>query len=68
VTYLTEELKSLLDAQLEWVEALQKRLGRIIPFLFPHFANGRRYMAGDQREDYRKAWQSACGPRECLGC
>jgi len=59
VVYLTPELKALLAAQVERVEALQRRLGRIIPFLFPHrWKNGKR--AGEARGDFRKAWSSAC--------
>lgn len=64
VVYLTHELKSLLAAQVERVEALQKRLGRIIPFLFPHMAG--RY-AGRRREDFRKAWATACRKAGCPG-
>jgi integrase len=60
VVYLTPELKTLLAAQLERVDALQKRLGRIIPFLFPQIAGGRRYQAGDRRRDFRKTWATAC--------
>jgi integrase len=39
-------------------DALQKRLGRIIPFLFPHMQGTQR--AGQRRQDYRKAWATAC--------
>jgi len=60
IAYLTPELKSLLVAQLARVDALQKKLGRIIPCLFPHFADGRRHKAGDQRKDYKRAWETAC--------
>jgi integrase len=56
--YLTPELKSLLSAQLARVDALQKRLGRIIPFLFPFLSGKRRQ--GQRRTDYRKAWLKAC--------
>lgn len=57
IVYLTPEVKALLAAQLERVEALQKRLGRIVPYLFP-FLRGRR-RAGQQRTDFRKAWATA---------
>src|SRR5207253_5962479 len=42
IVYLTPELKTLLTAQVERVEALQKRLGRIVPYLFPHLCQGQR--------------------------
>jgi len=40
------------------VDALQKRLGRIIPHLFPYLTGKRR--AGERRRDFRKAWATAC--------
>jgi len=57
VVYLTPELKSLLAAQLERVETLQKQLGRIIPHLFPHLRGRHR---GQPIRDFRKAWSTAC--------
>jgi integrase len=50
------------------VEALQRRLGRIIPWLFPHLRGakvpnvGRRRVPvlGERRGDFRKAWLTAC--------
>jgi integrase len=58
VVYLTAELKALLAAQLQRVESLQKRLGRIVPCLFPYLSGKKR--AGTRRRDFRKAWRSAC--------
>jgi integrase len=58
VVYLTPELTALLSAQVARVEALQRRLGRIIPFLFPHLGKSQR--AGQRRADFRKAWATAC--------
>src|SRR5262245_53686122 len=58
IVYLTPELKVMLATQVERVEALQRRLGRIIPFLFPHRGKGIR--AGKLRRDFRKAWTTAC--------
>jgi integrase len=58
VVYLTSDLKSLLAAQLSRVDALQKRLGRIIPHLFPYLTGKKR--AGERRRDFRKAWATAC--------
>jgi integrase len=56
--YLTAELKALLAAQLERVEALQKRLGRIVPSLFPYLSGATRQ--GQPRRGFRKAWRTAC--------
>jgi integrase len=58
VVYLTPELKVMLAAQVERVDALQRRLGRIIPYLFPHAGRGTR--AGKPRRDFRKTWATAC--------
>jgi integrase len=58
VVYLTPELKALLAAQLVRVEGLQRRLGRIIPYLFPYLTGKRR--SGERRRDFRKAWATAC--------
>ena len=56
--YLTPELKSALTAHVARVEAQQRRLGRIVPVLFPHIGKGKR--AGTPRGDFRKAWATAC--------
>src|SRR5437870_2989112 len=58
LVYLTPEIKSLLATQRERVEALQRRTGQIIPYLFP-FLTGRQ-RGGQRRSDFRKAWASAC--------
>jgi integrase len=42
------------------VDALQKKLGKIIPYVFPHFRTGRCHKVGDQRRDYKRAWMTAC--------
>lgn len=55
-------------AQIGRGEALQRRLGKIIPHLFPHLRGacqqrtGRRRVAvlGEPRRDFRKAWVTAC--------
>lgn len=59
VVYLTDELKTALAAQQARVEALQKRLGRIIPALFPHLG-GRGRRRGEAIRDFRKVWKAAC--------
>jgi integrase len=56
VVYLTPELKAALAAQVESVETLQRQLGRIIPWLFPHLGKTHR---GEQRLNFRKAWTTA---------
>src|SRR5262249_14375891 len=60
---VTSRSRSSLAAQLERAEALQKKLGRIVPFLFPHPAGrqrrpGRR--AGQARRGFAKRWRTAC--------
>ena len=57
VVYLTPELKALLSAQLERVDQLVKQTEQIIPCVFPHLAGPHR---GRRRDDYRKAWATAC--------
>jgi integrase len=58
VVYLTPELKTLLAAQLDRIRAVERRTGRIIPYLFPYLSGKRRL--GVRRRDFRKAWASAC--------
>jgi integrase len=48
----------MLADQIKRVEALQRRLGRIIPYLLPHAGKGTR--AGKPRRDFRKPWTTAC--------
>src|SRR5262245_9308200 len=57
LAYLTPELKSMLVAQVERVKTLERKLGRIVPWLFPHLS-GR--LVGTRRVDFRKAWVTAC--------
>jgi len=63
--YLTPELVALLRAQLERIRALERRLGRIVPALFPHWRGSRR--AGRARRDFRRAWETACAQAGVLG-
>jgi integrase len=58
LVYLTPSLKTMLAAQVERVESLQKRLGRIVPALFPHGGRGTR--AGTPRQGLSRRWLSAC--------
>jgi integrase len=64
VVYLTPELKSLLGAQVERVRALERRLRRIIPALFPHLDGDE---VGRLRRDIRSAWATACERAGCPG-
>ncbi len=57
VVYLTPELKALLTAQIERVRVLERQMGRIIPYVFPHLT-GR--LKGRRITDFRKAWTTAC--------
>ena len=58
VVYLTPELKGLLAAQLERIRAVERKTGRIIPYLFPYLSGPKRL--GTRRRDFRKAWAGAC--------
>lgn len=64
VVLLTPELLNALTAQVARVQAVEKRLGQIIPHLFPHL-EGR--LAGQQRGDFRKAWATACRAAGVVG-
>jgi integrase len=65
--HLTPELRALLTAQVERVRALEKKTGRVVPYLFPYLGRYRdsRYgmkgqHVGTRRQDFRKVWRSAC--------
>ncbi len=57
VVHLTPELRALLSEQVERVKTLERKLGRIIPWLFPHLSGQH---TGERITDPRKAWASAC--------
>ena len=57
IAYRTPELKAALAGRLERVKALERRLGGIVPCVFPHIGKGKR--AGQPRRDFRKAWAAA---------
>ena len=62
LVYLTPELKTLLGRQVDRVKALERQLGRIIPWLFPHLPGMHisPRLVGAQLKDFRKAWATAC--------
>ena len=64
IVYLTPELKTLLAEQLDRVHRLGRRLGRVIPYVFPNLW-GRH--VGHRRGDFRKAWATACRKASCPG-
>src|SRR5262245_60399357 len=76
VVYLPADLKAALAAQLVRVDALQKRLGRIIPWVFPNLSGvqvapeGRRRtrVLGERRGDFRKACCRRAGQPGAPGC
>jgi integrase len=57
VVYLTPELRGLL-AELERVDQVVRRIGQIIPWLFPYLRGRRR--VGQRRRSFAKAWAKAC--------
>jgi integrase len=67
LVYLTPPLQAALTEPLARGDALQRKLGRIIPFMFMH-ADGplhpkteqRRCMTGDRIREFRRAWRTAC--------
>jgi integrase len=64
VVYLTPELKSILVAQLERVKALEREMGSILPYLFPHLQGRHK---GKRIRDFKRAWRAACVKAGCLG-
>ena len=65
VVCLSDEVHGLAEAQIERVRALSRKLGRVIPFLFPHLTI--RRFQGQQIKDFRKIWKSACKKAGLLG-
>jgi integrase len=57
---LTPELRAVLEAQREAVRALERKLGRVIPFLFVH-------PDGSAIQDFRGAWAKACKDADVPG-
>jgi integrase len=64
---LTDELRTMLAAQVARVQALERQLGRVIPSLFPHLRGAKRPggqrrapVLGEPMRDFRRAWATAC--------
>jgi integrase len=57
VVYLPVDLQTQLAGQIDRVRALERKLGRVIPFLFQHF---RGPWKGTRRRDFPKLWAEAC--------
>ena len=62
VVYLTPELTALLTAHVGRVQALSREIKRVVACLFPHFPRPyvRKALIGTPRDDFRKAWATAC--------
>lgn len=69
IVYMPPDVKAAVGAQLARVDALQRKLERIIPWVFPHLRGarqpnpGRRRVPvlGERRGDFKRAWATACG-------
>lgn len=57
LVYVPPDLHRQLRAQVARVRTLERKLKRIIPYLFPHLTGAHK---GDRRRDFRKAWATAC--------
>jgi integrase len=68
MVYLTPALLAALAAQRERVKALEKRLDRIIKWVFPHLKGAKQQsvglrhvrVLGERRQDLRRCWLTAC--------
>ena len=75
LVYLPPALTVAVAAHLDRIRALERTLGRIVPWVFAHAADGpldpktgkRRYVAGDRVRDFRRAWWTACRRAGCPG-
>jgi integrase len=54
---LTPELHAMLEAQVERVREMERRDGRVIPWLFPHLDGPQK---GERIVEPRKPWLAAC--------
>jgi integrase len=54
VVYLSAEVRMLVEEQLERVRTLSRKLGRVIPYLFPHLTAS--HFQSERIRDLRKSW------------
>jgi integrase len=66
VVYLSAEVRMLVEEQLERVRTLSRKLGRVIPYLFPHLTAG--HFQGERIRDFRKSWPARVKQRDSLAC
>jgi integrase len=64
VVYLTQELQTMFAAQLARVRALEQKLGKVIPYVFPHLEG---HLQGTRIKDFKIAWKTACIKAGCPG-
>lgn len=64
VAYLTPELKAGIAEQLTRVKDLERRMGAVVPWLFPYL-RGRHI--GERIRSFRKRWAKACREASCPG-
>ena len=75
LVYLTPALATAVAEELGRARALERTLGRIVPWVCAHATDGplnpktgqRRYAAGDRVRDFRRAWRTACRRAGCPG-
>ena len=75
VVYLTPALAGTVAEQVARMHTLERTLGRVIPWLFAHAADGPhnpktgalRCQAGDRVHDFRRTWRTACKNAGCPG-
>ena len=68
LVFMPPEVQAAVAAQLARVDGLQRKLQRIVPWVFPHLCGarhpnpGRRRVPvlGERRGDFKKAWATAC--------
>jgi integrase len=62
IVYVTPEIKAARAEQLPRVRAVEKRIGKIVPHVFP---SPRDVVKGAQRKTIRQAWRGACQSAGC---
>jgi integrase len=64
LVYLTPELQAAIADQLSRVKVLEREMGAIVPWLFPHLRGKRQ---GERITSFRKRWATACVKAGCPG-